>query len=178
MTMGVRMMGRADFCKLVGLEVEQLNVMRRRDQVPSVPNLNLSEEIANESGYEAGGALALIIANELAERYEISRKCAARIASFSRSLFLRWKEVSTTSAQLAAGKKPSAEILFAVIEWPIGGPKRKATHSKVAVGTLTEIADEYPNASTVIAVSATQCAALLRERADRARIDLEEFWKQ
>src|SRR5512136_11561 len=32
-------LSRSDYCRLVGVEVEQLNVLRRRDQLPAVPNL-------------------------------------------------------------------------------------------------------------------------------------------
>ena len=85
--MGIRFLSRSDYCSLAGLEVEQFNVLRRRDQVPSVPNLDLTEEVANERGYEASGALLLTIANELVERYEMSRECAARIAACGRIMF-------------------------------------------------------------------------------------------
>ncbi len=175
--MGIQMLGRADFCKLAGLEVEQYNALRRRDQVPLVPNLDLPEAIANERGYSPTGALALIIANELTERYDMSRDRSARLALYTLQLFgQRWNRVAETSAQLAAGKTAYADILFAVIDWPGARPKKKGPPPKIGIGTLSEIASQYPNASSIIAVSATQCAALLRQRAARARIDLGDFW--
>ena len=174
--MGPRMMGRADFCKLAGLEVEQYNALRRRDQVPLVPNLDLPEAIANERGFYPTGALALIIANEFTSRFDMSRDRSATLAMYSLGLYARWKDIAETSAQLAAGKKAYADILFAVIDWPGAPPKKNDPPPKIGVGTLSEIAAQYPNASSIIAVSATQCAALLRQRAARARIDLGDFW--
>ena len=166
-------------CSLAGLEVEQLNVLRRRNQVPSVPNLDLKEEVANERGYEAGGALLVIIANELADRYEMSRECAARVAAFSGIMFERWEEIAATSAEIASGEEPAREILFAVIDWPgvqrHGAKNRPA--QKVAIGNLKEVADRHRDARTILAVSLTRCAALMRRRATKARINLDEFWK-
>ena len=176
--MGVLFLSRSEYCSLAGLEVEQLNVLRRRDQVPSVPNLDLTEEVANERGYEAGGALLLIIANELVERYEMSRECAARVAASGRNMFDRWEEVSATSAQIAAGKEPVRDILLAVIDRR-GVVRDKATNGpmqKVAIGTLKEIADQHSNVRDIIAISLTRCAALMRQRAAKARINLDEFW--
>ena len=176
--MGVRMMGRADFCKLAGLDVEQYNSLSRRGQVPLVPNLDLPEEIANERGYSATGALILTIANELSDRYEMSRDRAAQIAMLSLNVFARWTDIAETSAQVAAGKMPATDILFAAIEWPDMRPKKGDRRPKCAVGTLKEIAAKHPNTSGVIAVSVTRCAALLRQRAAQARIDLGDFWER
>jgi hypothetical protein len=174
--MAIQFMSRSDYCTLAGLEVEQFNVLRRRDQVPSVPNLDLSEQVANERGYEAGGALLLIVANELVERYEISREYAARIAEHGRLMFNRWGDVAATSAQVAAGKEPLLDILLAVIDWP-GAASGKAKKPKVAVGTLKEIAEQHSNIRDIIAISLTRCAALMRQRAAKARINLDEFWR-
>jgi hypothetical protein len=176
--MGIVFLGRSDFCKLAGLEVEQLNVLRRRDQVPPVPNRDLPEEFSNQSGYSPGSALLLIIANELAERYEMSRECAARIAAYGLQAFRRWGDVFVTSAQVAAGKEPLLDVLLGVIDWP-GVARDRAKNrppQKIAVGTLKEIAEQHPDARDIIAISVTRCAALLRQRAAKARIDLGEFW--
>ena len=175
--MTIRMLGRSEFCKLTGLEVEQLNALRRRDQVPLVPNLDLPEEVANERGYAPFGAFALIIANELSERYGMSRDRSAEIASYSLRVHARWKQVAETSAQVAAGDEPTTDILFAAIDWPVAKPKKRGWVPKMAIGTLKEIGAAFPNASTIIAVSATRCAALLRQRAVRAGIDIEKFWE-
>ena len=176
--MGIRFLSRSEYCSLAGLEVEQLNVLRRRDQTPSVPNLDLTEEVANERGYEAGGALLLIVANELVERYEMSRDCAARVAAFGSIMFERWEEIAATSAEIAAGEEPPREILFALIDWP--GVQRHGAKNrppqKVAIGNLKEVTDRHSDARTILAVSLTRCAALMRRRATKARIDLDEFW--
>lgn len=88
----------------------------------------------------------------------------------------RWTEIAETSAEVAAGKEPRTHILFAAIEWPGQPPKENDPKPKIGVGTLREIAAAHPNAGGIIAVSATECAALLRRRAAQARIDLGEFW--
>ena len=176
--MAIQFLSRSKYCELAGLEIEQFNVLRRRDQAPSVPNLDLSEQVANERGYEAGGALLLIVANELVERYEISRECAARIATLGRQMFARWEVISATSAQVAAGKEPVFDILLAVIDWHVARDKAKNRPAqKVAVGTLKEIADQHANARDILAISLTRCAALMRQRAAKARINLDEFWR-
>jgi hypothetical protein len=171
-------LGRSDFCRLAGLEIEQYNVLRRRDQLPPVPNLDQPTELADNGGYSPGGALLLIIANELADRYEMSRECAARIAAYGLHAFRRWGDVFVTSAQVAAGREPTIDILLAVINWP-GVARDKAKYrmpQKVAIGTLKEIAEQHPDARDVIAISLTRCAALLRQRAAKTQIDLGDFW--
>jgi hypothetical protein len=171
------LLSRTDYCKLVGLEVEQLNALRRRGQLPLVPNAYLPEEVANERGYSPGSALSLIMANELTERYEMSRDCAARIAAYGLRAYQRWGDIFVTSAQVAAAKEPAFDVLFAVIDWHCAAPDRKnRTAQKVGVGTLREIAAQFPDAREIIAISVTRCAALLRQRAAKARIELGDFW--
>lgn len=178
--MGFRFLSRADYCKLVDLPVEQYNVLRRREQVPMVPPPELPEEIANERGYEARGALYLIVANELAERYEISRDSAAAIAVHALIVHDRWEDIASSSAEIASGKEPTRDILFAVIDWPgLGRAKRSRLRRPITgVGTLAEIAAQYPNASQLLAISVTHCAALMRQRAAKARIDISEIWEK
>jgi hypothetical protein len=177
--MGIQFLSRAEYCKLADLPVEQYSILRRRDQLPSVPNLDLPAKEANKRGFEAAGALYLIIATELVDRFEISRESAARIAAYGRNAFDRWQEISATSAQVANGKEPSSEVLLALIDWP-GLTKERARGrppQKVAIGTLREIADQYADARNMIAVSLTRSAALMRQRAAKARINLDAFWE-
>jgi hypothetical protein len=175
---GLLSLSRSDFCGLAGLEIEQYNVLRRRNQLPSVPNHDLPSEAANDRDYSPGSALLLIMANELAQRYEVSRECAARIAAYGLQAFPRWGDIFVTSAQVVAGKEPTIDVLLGVIDWP-GVAHDKAKNrppQKIAVGTLREIAEQHPDARDIIAISVTRCAALLRRRAAKARIDLGEFW--
>jgi len=171
-------LGRSDFCRLAGLEIEQYNVLRRRDQLPPVPSRDRPTEVSDDGGYSPGGALLLIMANELADRYEMSRECAARIAAYGLQAFRRWGDIFVTSAQVAAGKEPTIDVLLGVINWP-GVARDKAKYrlpQKIAVGTLREIAEQHPDARDIIAISLTRCAALLRQRAAKAQIDLGDFW--
>jgi len=179
--MGIKFLSRSDYCDLAGLSIEQYSILRRRDQLPTVPNLDLSDEVANKGGFEASGALYLIVANQLVETFEMSRESAARIAAYGRDMFDRWPEISATSAQVVAGQEPSQEILLALIDWQgAARDKAKAKNRPVqkrAVGTLREIVDEHPNARDIIAISLTRAAAVMRQRAAKARIDLTEFWE-
>src|SRR5205814_2592061 len=87
--MSIVPLGRSDFCMLAGLEVEQYNALRRRGQLPSMSSRDLPTVMAGDSGFSPGGALLLIMANELAERYEMSRESAARIATYGLQAFRR-----------------------------------------------------------------------------------------
>lgn len=176
--MGLCFLSLPEFCAVAGHEVEQYNVLRRRGQVPMVPPPDLSEEALKQRGFEAGGALYLTVANELVEHYEMSRTSAATIAAKSIVCHGRWEEIASTSARLAERKDPPFHILFAVINWPtVAHLPPKRGQPLCAVGTFKEIAEQYPNAHDVIAVSMTRCAALMRQRAAKARIDLTAFWE-
>lgn len=177
--MGIQFLSRAEYCKLAGLEIEQYSILRRREQLPTIPSPDLSEEARNNGGFEAAGALYLIVADELVERYQLSRDSAAAIAANGLHMHSRWADISASSAQVGSGKEPDIEILFAVIDWP--GLDREKTSKKplrtVAIGTLEEIADQHPRAHNIIAISLTRCAAVMRQRAAKARISLDEFWE-
>jgi hypothetical protein len=180
---GIRALGRAEFCKLVDVEVEALNALRRRDQVPK-PNFHLmlgargvfeSRERANE--YNGYGALALIIALKLASQYEISRDYASEIAELALGVIdERWKDISLTSKQIADGLTPSANIMFALLEYPLFKMRGRMEVSSVVCGNATEIAAKNPMAMSFIGVSLSQCAAVLRQRARRYEIDVGDFW--
>jgi hypothetical protein len=169
------MLGRESFCRLLGIEVEKLNSLRRRGQVPMVPNLDLPEEIANERGYSAHSALVLALALKFADQFEVSRDRAAELAKLALvALDKRWAEISQTSLEIIQGRSPP-HILFAAVEDSVPEDRRKA---KVVpfCGTSAEIAAAHPQAVSVIAISASQCAARMRERARRHKIDLSGFW--
>jgi hypothetical protein len=173
--MNARMLGRAQLCALCGLEVEAYNALYRRGLVPLVPNLDSPESVRNDRGYSPTGALALVIATEFVDRFGVSREEAARLAVNTLGLFRsRWEDVAKTSAEVVEGK-PTEDILLGVVDWTGDSPNERSRHN-TAVGTLPEIATQYPFAQNIIAVSATRCAALLRQRAARAKIDLGDFW--
>lgn len=177
--MGICYLNLTNFCKLAGLEVEAFNVLRRREQVPMVPPPELSEDALKRRGFEASGALYLIMANSLADDYGMSRSTAAAIASKAGIWYQRWEDVASTSADFAQGHEPRFHILFAVVNLPaVASIAPKTRQPSLAIGTIKEIAEQYPNAHDVIAVSVTRCAALMRQRAAKARIDLTEFWEK
>jgi hypothetical protein len=168
---------REEFLALVELELEAFNSLRRRDQLPQRPPYELSEEMADARGWPTTSALALVIALELADRYDLSRNRAAEIAGPVYAVENRWADISRTSQQLADGTQPEFHVLFAALDVPGVKPTKKVPFPTIAVGTLSEIAAGYPTAAGIISVSVTRCAALMRQRAARAKIDLSEFWE-
>lgn len=168
---------RNEFLALVGLELEAFNSLRRRDQLPQRPPYELSEEVADARGWSPIAALALVMALELVDRYELSRDRAADIASPVHAVLGRWADISRTSRQVADGKEPEFHVLFASLDLPSVKPTKKRADPKIAVGTIKEITAEYPTATGIIAVSVTRCAALMRQRAARTKIDLRDFWE-
>jgi hypothetical protein len=190
----MKMFGRAEFCLLTGMEVEAFNSLRRRDLLPLRPPREMPEETANISGYGPLPALLMIVANEAVDRHDVSRQRAARFAGMTFFVFRgwprpkdpdRWHLVADTSAEVAAGKEPSADILLAAIDWPANEPNPKDFKSSknktgltVDIGTFQEIAERHPTASSIIAVSLTRCAAVLRQRAEKHGIDLGDFWQK
>jgi hypothetical protein len=208
------MLSRDDFCTLVGINVNQFNVLRRRGQVPMGPPPELDEEDSDRFGYTPESAFLLTIAQEFSERFDMGRTLAAEIAVGAFRVFTstpirdkntgevftfpsRWPDIARTSAQVANGEEPDEDILFIVSDIRGVAPaafKRPAQTRKkppsivlsealvkprgmvTDIGTLAQIAVINPKASNLIAISLTQCAALLRQRATRAKIDLSEFW--
>lgn len=172
--MGIKFMSRAQFCTLTDITIEQLNSLKRRAQLPAVPNQDLPKEVVDERGYEAGLALLLIIANELHDRYDISREYAALIAVRARDMYSRWDEIAKTSEQVIAGKEVDKEILFAALDLSgLNDPTRQT----FAIGTLREIVRQHPKVRNVLAISLTRAAATMRRRAKKANIDLHPFWQ-
>jgi len=168
---------RDEFLALVGLEVEAFNSLSRRDQLPQRPPYELSEKAADARGRPTTSALALVIALELADRYDLSRNRAAEIAGPAYAVEKRWADISKTSQQLADGHEPDFHILYAALDVPGVKPTKKQPFPTICVGTISDIAAEYRNATGIICISVTRCAALIRQRAERAKIDLSEFWE-
>ena len=171
------LLSRAEFIVVVGLELEAFNSLRRRHQLPMVPPLHMPEAWGDALGWDPLAALALVMALQLTERYELSRTRAAEIARGAGRLDQRWPDISTTSLELADGKQPAFEILCASLDLPNVKPTKRHPDPTFAIGTLREIAAEHPTATGIIAVSVTRCAALMRKRAARAKIDLGDFWE-
>lgn len=169
------LLSRDDFLALVGLDVEAFNSLRRRDQLPQRQPPELSEEWQDARGWIPHAALALLMALELVDRYQLSRKRAAEIASGVGRVETRWADISTTSGQVADGREPAFDILYASVDLPGAKPTKKSPDPTIAVGTLAEIAAKHPTATGLIGVSVTRCAALMRQRAARAKIDLGDF---
>src|SRR5262249_17559925 len=113
----------------------------------------------------------------LVDRYDLSRRRAAEIAGAVNRVERRWADIRRTSQQLAEGNKPDFHVLFAAVDVPDVKPTKKRPFPTIVVGTIGEISAEYPTASGIISVSVTRCATLMRQRAERAKIDLSEFWE-
>jgi hypothetical protein len=172
------LLSRDQFLALVGLEVEAFNSSRRRGQLPLRPPYELPDEVADARGWSPFAALALLIALDLVDRYDLSRMRAAQIAGRSIAVQKRWPDVCRTSEQLAESREPDFHILFGSLDIPSLKPNKKSPDPTVAIGTLSDISARYPSATRIIAVSVTRCAALMRQRAVRAEVDLTHFFEQ
>ena len=191
---------RAALLELSGMSVEAFDSLRRRGQIPWQPTLN--SLLLSQPGvptpddipeYDAQGwspfmALALILANDLVEQYDVSRDLAAHIARHIYLVGQRWPEIRDGSKQLAelrfaidvapAYRLPAHIVLARVTD----APGQKPTRAKgkldptVMVGTMEEIAAKHPKASGMIAVSVTAAVAQMRKRAAGARLDLSTFF--
>jgi hypothetical protein len=166
---------RAEFLTLTGLELEAFNSLRRRGQLPQSPPLHWSEEWQDAQGWSPWAALALVMALELTKRYQLSRTRAAEIASNVNAAIRRRRDICVGVREVAEGRKPKRDILFASLDLPDARPTKKLPDPTVAVGTFKELAARYPTAKGLIAVSATRCAALIHQRAKEAKIDIPNF---
>jgi hypothetical protein len=167
---------RAEFLILTGLELEAFNSLRRRHQFPQSPPVDWSEEWQDAQGWSPLAALALVMALALADRYQLSRTRAAEIAAHVGVINRRWRDISAASREVAEGGEPEQDILFASLDLPDVHPTKKQPDPTVDVGTLEELAAKYPTTTSLIAVSVTRCAALIRQRAKKAKIHISNFW--
>ncbi len=186
---------RTKLLELADMTVDAFDSLRRRGQLPLMPtfdNLVLSQPGVptpdNMPEYDARGwspfmALALIIANDLVESYEVSRDLAAHIARHVYLVGQRWLEIAEGSKRLAEAKSPEIEppthiVLARVTDVP--GVKPTIAKGKldptIMIGTMEEIAAKHPKASGMIAVSITAAVAKMRKRAARAKVDLSPFF--
>ncbi len=170
------LLDRNDFLTLVELDVEAFNSLRRRDQLPLTQPHELPKDWQDARGWSPLAALALIMALELVHRYELSRKRAAEIAGRVSVADVRWADICATSREAANGKEPAFDILYASVDLPGVKPTNRSPDPTIAIGTAEEIAAKHPTAIGLIAVSVTQCAALMRQRAARRKIDLGKFF--
>ena len=170
------LLSRDELLALVGLELEAFNSLRRRNQLPQRPPRELTPQEADARGWSPYSALALVVALEMVDRYKLSRTRAAEIAARVYVVQERWADISKTGLLLADGNDPGFHVLFASIDLPGVRVNKRRPDPTIAVGTLSEIAAEHPLATGIIAISITRCAALMRQRAARGKIDLSEFW--
>jgi hypothetical protein len=81
-----------------------------------------------------------------------------------------------TSRPVVEGRKTGNEISSSPHSTCSIRPTRKCQTRLADVGTLEELAVKYPTATCLIAVSATRRAALMRQRAIKAKIGVPNFW--
>jgi hypothetical protein len=134
------------------------------------------EEWQDAHGWSPWAALALIAALALADRYQLSRTRAAEIARNVVVATRHWRDICATSRQVVEGREPERDILLASLDRPDIRPTKTMPDPTADVGTLEELAARYPTATGLIAVSVTRCAAQMRERAEKAGIDILNFW--
>jgi hypothetical protein len=173
-------MDRTAFLALADLEVPAFYSLRRRDQFPLRPPPELGIERDVTTGWSPISALSFIVSTALVDRYAISRDRAAQIAGQTirvvSSSKAKWPEVVAGATAINEGREPPPDILLASLDVPGIQPTKKKPDPVIEIGTLENIARNWPNASAMIAVSITRCAADMRNRAIRHKIDLGDFW--
>jgi hypothetical protein len=169
------MLTREQLCLLAGMELEAFKTLRKLGRIPT-----MADDQKDARGYTPFEAFMLVISDDLANGLTVSRTVACEIAMGAYKEIAcndaRWQEICDTSADLVSGVSPNAEILFGRID-PLGGK------SKIVCGTLAEISAAHPSPVRTILTNVSRCAAVMRQRAARHKIDLvdpvheeKSFW--
>jgi hypothetical protein len=163
----MRYLSRDEHCALAGIEIEAFKSLQRRQLLPGVPEAHKAYQ-----GYTPLETLGLIIAEEFVTRHAMARERAANMVSGSYAIWPHWPRVALTSKQLCDGATPKAQIVFGWMDLPKGASEEP----EPVCGTFAEIAKAYPSPIGFIGISVSRAAAVLRMRANRQHIDLEDLW--
>jgi hypothetical protein len=172
--------------KLLDKNVNTFAAERQRGEMPAVwrgdHDLILSEagagvtegaEAEARRGYTTAQVFLALIRDEFVREFNMDKKAAASIAQYGVRLFTAgyWAKIAASSLAVSEGRAPAAEVVFGRIKLTNG-------RSICVSGPLEQIFVDLPAAvESFTFVNVTRAAAKLRERADRERVDLRDFWK-
>jgi hypothetical protein len=161
-------------CALAGMDIEAFKTLQRYGRLPVLP-----AEFRPEKGFGPLETLVLATYNAMVEQFQeqhnrMFRAYAADICSAAAILSTRWNELRETLMQRRLAEKN--ELLFGRVTLP--GTLRDGGGPRPVLGTFEEIAAEHPAAITIIAISVSRVADLLRNRAAKHGIDIEQFWAE
>ena len=160
-------LSRKTHCDLAGIPVHSFKALQHLGRVPV-----LEPPYRGERGFTPLETIALVMASMMADESKVAWERAAGICSRADVLLSRWSELKETVAERRiAGKR---EILFGRVE--VRDPsKNDQVVSRAVVGTFAEIAAEY-DPTRAFVISASRVAEIIRNRAERLKIDLSQFW--
>ena len=153
---------RDQHCALAKIDVQAFKTLQRNERIPVLP-----KHLRAPSGFSAFETLALLTAVSFRGHFFMLHEQAAFIASEIEVILPRWSEIID-----AGNSSPMTEILFGQVTFPFGEDR-----PKTVCGTLAELSAGYPEAPmSFIAFSMSRIVAVMRVRAERLGIDLDEFW--
>lgn len=173
--------------KLLDKNVNTFAAERQRGEMPAVwrghhEELILSEagagvtegaEVEARRGYITEQIFLALIRDEFVREFNMDKKAAAGIAQFGVLFFDpdHWKEIAAGSLAISEGRVPTAEVVFGRINLING-------EVLCVSGVLDQIFADLPApVESFTFINVTRAAAKLRERAERDRIDLGDFWE-
>jgi hypothetical protein len=169
----MKFLSRTELLSLTGDSVDRFDTRVRSGRLPA-PQPNVTGR--KRGKYTRLEALVMMICNHLIDDKSVAQERAVQIASYAYTISGRMSDIADTSADLESGLTPTFEIFFALVMQ--GNDDQSWPAATVAVcGTFAEIARDFANPISIDLVNVSRIAAVMRMRATRSKIDLEEFWK-
>lgn len=174
----VTLVRRAAHCQLAGVNVGLFEVLRAREQLPSLsnrsadyPKVREARGLAEEmKGYTPYASVQLAIAGEfVAQGMAWSRGCEVAIPFMRFTQGEDWRRICVSGLAIARNAKPKEEILF-------GECDRVGTRNTVVFGTFAEIAAEHRAPLRCTLVNVSRVVAEVRRRAMRHGIDVGDLF--
>ena len=160
---------RSEFCTLVKITEAALDVRASRGLLPKFSGLK-----RKRGTYQPMDALVMIITEHLVEDHAKALSRAVELASQANDVVVeRMGDIAKTLFIGAPSRKPKPDIFFALV---LASKDDKFPEFTSVCGTRAEIVKRFPSPIRIEEINISQCARVLRHRADSAGIDLTEFW--
>jgi hypothetical protein len=172
---------REQHCLLAGIDVETFKSMKKRGQLPTADYAKTPE---GDRGYTPTSTLMLLIAIDLFYACGLSRDSAAIIATAGNYAHRNWPAIASSSLLIAQGKPVENPVMCGLVE----RTKHKAEaarqyalshnrHLSAFCGTVSDLARLAP-IGRMVCTNVSEIVARMRLAAERANIDLEQFWRE
>lgn len=173
---------REQHCLLAGIDIETFKSMKKRGQLPTI---DYSKTPDGERGHTPSSTLMLLIAIDLFYACGLSRESAACVAASGYAAHRVWPAIARSSLMIVQGKHVKDPVLCGLVQ--------TTTHKAEAVrqyalsprddcvstfcGTVGDLAKLAP-IGRMVCTNVSEIVARMRLVAERANIDLEEFWRE